>query len=147
MPRRPRAPTTTAAASAPAGNVLQFRVPDRAPRPAKVKSLLALVRTATENMDEIRSSLGGTTADAVETHGLHKKAFGWIKQLDKMSPEKINDLMQHFAYYYEASGLKARAESAPRLPEATEGEREALPPPARGATVTPFPNQPAAGTA
>lgn len=146
MPRR------RSTATPPAGDTsqpAQTARPERAPSERKVKDLLRLNRTASENMDEIRSSLGGTMADAVENHGLHKKAFGWVKQLDKMSPEKIHDLMQHFGYYYDVSGIRARAESAPRLPATGgPGETEADPPASdtrpTAEVVTPFPRQAAA---
>jgi hypothetical protein len=152
MPRRPRraaATTTTQTPPAPPANVITFAIPERSPRATKIKSLLSVKRQATENMNEIKDSLGGTVADAVENHGLHKKAFGWIGQLDKMSPEKIHDTMMHFLYYYEASGLQARAASAPRLPTGdaapatavAEAEAEAPPTVPVAGNVRPFPQQ------
>lgn len=143
MPRRSRsAPVvTTPATSAP----VPRRVPERATSRAKVRSLLALNRTATENLSEVRDALNGAMTDAVQNHHLMKGPFGWIKKLDKMSPEKIRDWVDGFLYYYEVSGIEERANSAPRLPIDEEPEAEAPAAAAEGrsgGTVTPFPAQP-----
>jgi hypothetical protein len=55
--------------------------------------------------------------------------------LDRLSPEKLADFMEHFDHYFEASGLEERANSAQRLPmgdgageqEKTEGEEDLRP--------------------
>lgn len=140
MPRRART-AAPAATTVPAAEPTRPRVPERAPRPAKLKSLLALNRTAKENMNEIKDSLGGTMSDATENHGLHKKAFGWVKQLDGMSPEKINDLLTHFAYYIDVTGIEARGNSAQPHPALVEGEREEDETPLARGTVVGFPAQ------
>jgi phosphatidylserine/phosphatidylglycerophosphate/cardiolipin synthase-like enzyme len=148
MPRRrPRA--APAPAEPPQLPSVLIAVPAQAPSQRKVRELLNVNRSASDNMDEIRSALGGTMQDAYQNHSVHKKAFGWIKQMDKMSAEKLHDLMGHFLYYYNVSGLKQRAESAPRMPEpaaetATEDAEAEAPP--RAAATTGFPAQPSAQT-
>jgi hypothetical protein len=142
MPRGQRAPTVPARAAAataiaaplPANAVL-ITPPEQAPKPAKLKALLSAHRTATENMNEIKDALGGQMSDATENHHVDKTAFGWIKRLDKVSPEKGNDIVSHFLYYLDASGLRARFEAAQRLPLNDE---------ATVTNVRPFPRQPAA---
>lgn len=156
MPRRPRrteTPTTAPAPALPATIeiIRQIPAPAEAPASARIVSLLRTNRTAAESMDEIRQSLGGTMADAVENHGLHKKAFGWVKQLDRMSPEKINDLLGHFLFYIQARSGNApsildRALTAQRLPTGDaqpETDAEAAPTQARD-TVVAFPQMQAA---
>jgi hypothetical protein len=157
MPRRPRTPASPPALTVPAGLAIiqQIPAPEDAPAATRIVSLLRTNRTAAESMDEIRQSLGGTMADAVENHGLHKKAFGWVKQLDRMSPEKISDLLGHFLFYVQARANNApsildRALSAQRLPtgEATaETEttaESAAPAPRQRGNITPFPAMQAA---
>lgn len=151
MPRRPRnqsagLPTTTGAAPSNTNtntNTFNIPAPERAPSRAKIRSLLTSSRSATENMNEIKDSLGGQISDAVENHGLQKKAFGWIKQLDRMSPEKISDVMTHFLYYFDVSGLRERAASAQRLPMGDDPNEQdsASAPVANVNVVMPFPSQ------
>lgn len=161
MPRTPRRAPTTVTTPAPLtpttlAVIQQIPPPEAAPAASRIVSLLRSSRTAAESMDEIRQSQGGILSDAITNHGLHKKAFGWAKQLDRMSPEKINEQISHFLFYIQArasngASILDRALSAQRLPTGEHHEDApavdeqqdiAAPPPARGATVTPFPAQP-----
>lgn len=138
MPRRPSAQAAQAEADA---NMVR---PAQSPPPNVIRNLLTTSRTATENMDAIRGSLGGTLSDAVTNQHLHKQAFGDIRRLDKLSPEALALRMAHFFYMYEASGLQARAASAPMLPEmAGPGEEIETAPeaPATGPEPRPAPNR------
>lgn len=146
MPRGQRAPTvpgaaraaaasTTPTAAALPANAVLITPPEQAPKPAKLKALLSAHRTATENMNEIKDALGGQMTDATENHHVEKTAFAWLKKLDKLSPEKGNDIVTHFLYYLDASGMRARFEAAQRLPLNDE---------VATTNVRPFPRQPVA---
>ena len=50
--------------------------------------------------------------------------FGWIRQLDRMSPEKLNDNLADLEYMLDASGLNERAKNAQRLPIEDRGGAE-----------------------
>lgn len=84
--------------------------------PATLKSLLKSGRALKENLDELTSAHSAEVREAVDKKHLHKKAFGVIKMLDRMTAEKLADFMEHFDHYFEASGLEERANSAQRLP-------------------------------
>lgn len=84
--------------------------------PATLKSLLKSARSTKESLNDISSAYGEEVRAAVDKKNLHKKAFGHIRQLDAMTPEKLADYMEHFDYMFEKSGLEERAASAQRLP-------------------------------
>lgn len=141
MPRRPR-PTPQQAAT----TTLSVPVPASAPTARNVTGLLTTARTADTNVEAIRE---GLAAAAAAVPGLQRKAFGWIRQLDRMAAEDLHDFMGHFLRYYDVTGLAARAASAPRLPTGDEpevierqGEQTTIPAQTRG-----FPTQPPAGNA
>lgn len=79
-------------------------------------SLLQVCRATSADIHEINGGVRGRIADAVENHGMHKKAFSTIRALDKMTPEKLADYLDHLFWYLEVSGLMKRAASAQRLP-------------------------------
>lgn len=87
---------------------------------AKLKNLMAAKRSAKKDTAEISGQVGQMIRDAQENNHLHRKAFGTICQLDAMEPEKIRDYLDHFEYYLDVSGIKKRAEAAPRLPMGDE---------------------------
>lgn len=83
---------------------------------SKLKSLMAAKRSAKKDTAEISGQVGQLIRDAQENNYLHRKAFGTICQLDAMEPEKVRDYLDHFEYYLDVSGIKKRADAAPRLP-------------------------------
>ena len=95
--------------------------------PTKLHSLMKSARTAQKDIQEIAGGLGAEIKAAVENNHLHRKAFSVVKAGDKMEPEKLAEFLAHLNFYLEASGLRKRAASAPRLE--VEG----------GGKVTPFP--------
>lgn len=82
----------------------------------KLKNLMAAKRSAKKDTAEIAGQVGQMIRDACENNHLERKPFGWIVQLDAMEPEKIRNTLDHFDYYLDVSGIRKRAESAPRLP-------------------------------
>lgn len=87
---------------------------------ATIKSLLKSGRSLKEELDELTSAHSAEVREAVDKKHLHKKAFGMVKMLDRLSPEKLADTMEHFDAYFESSGLEDRANSAQRLPMGDE---------------------------
>lgn len=83
---------------------------------SKLKNLMAAKRSAKKDTAEIAGQVGQMIRDACENNHLHRKAFGTICQLDAMEPEKVRDFLDHFEYYLDVSGIKKKAEAAPRLP-------------------------------
>jgi hypothetical protein len=83
---------------------------------SKLKSLLNSAQKASEDCSEITGALGEEIKAAIEKHHLHRKAFNAVKGLMSWSPEKLREFKDHFDYYWEASGLEKKADSAPRLP-------------------------------
>jgi len=100
----------------------------------KLKKLLRDQRTGQDSMDEIRGTMGNAVKQVVEKDNLDKKMFGWVKQLDRMTPEKLAYHLPNFLYMLDASGLSARAEDAKKLPLGDEEESEG-----HGRKITPFP--------
>jgi len=82
----------------------------------KLKNLMAAKRSAKKDTAEIAGQVGQMIRDAVENNHLHRKAFATIVTLDAMEPEKVRDFLDHFDYYLDVSGIKKKAEAAPRLP-------------------------------
>jgi hypothetical protein len=82
----------------------------------KLKRLLKNQRTGQDDMDSIRGRMGSEIALAVEKDNLDKKMFGWIKQLDRMSPEKLAYHLPNLLYMLDVSGINDRAEEAPKMP-------------------------------
>jgi len=97
---------------------------DRRISAGKLKKLMSECRSATADMDELRSGIGGKISAAVEKENLNKKMFGWIRQLDNMTPEKLAANLDDFNHMLDISGLNARAASAPRLRLDAQGEEE-----------------------
>ncbi len=82
---------------------------------AKLRDLRTAGRAAQNDISEIAGGLGSTIKEAVEKNHLHRKAFAVIKAGDKMEPEKLAEYLYHLDYYLEASGLRARAATAPAM--------------------------------
>ncbi len=83
---------------------------------ATIKALLRSGRSLKESLDELTSAHSAEVREAVDKKHLHKKAFNMIKALDRLTPEKLADCMEHFDSYYTSSGLEDREKSAQRLP-------------------------------
>jgi hypothetical protein len=94
--------------------------------PNKLLSLMKSARSAQKDIQEIAGGLGSEIKTAVENHHLHRKAFSVVKAGDKMEPEKLAEFLAHLDFYLEASGLRKRAASAPRL-EVIEGGKNEKP--------------------
>lgn len=111
---------------------------------SKLVNLMKAKRGAKKDAGEINGRVGQMIADAVENNHLHRKAFGWITQLDQMEPEKIADLLDSFEYYLDIGGINKRRESVMRMNLGAEAkdEPEAEPEPSN---ITKFP--PAQGNA
>lgn len=99
---------------------------------ATVKSLLRSARSLKESTDDLTSAYATEVREAVDKKHLHKKAYNTIRMLDRMTPEKLADFMEHFDHMFEVTGLEERANSAQRLPmgdgpgeeEETEGKTD-----------------------
>jgi hypothetical protein len=89
---------------------------------SKLRSLLSSSQKASEDCAEIKGALGEELKTAKEKHNLHPKAFNTIKGLMGWEPEKLREFKDHFDFYWEASGLEKRADSAPRLSLGDEPE-------------------------
>lgn len=105
---------------------------------SKLKSLLSEGRKMAEKTSEAAGEFGSMLKAAVEKNGLNKTAFGWIRRLDKMEPEKLANVLDHFDYYLDISGIEKRADQVQRLPnidQPAEVEDES----ASKTNVRPFP--------
>jgi len=88
-----------------------------------MKKLLKDYRSADSDIDQLRLRRDGVVDKVIEKFNVNTKMLGWIKQLDKMTPEKLADNIDDFLHMFDVSGLRERAESAQRLPmEAEAGE-------------------------
>lgn len=108
----------------------------------KLKNLLKAAMSAAQDSHEITSSLGGKIASAVENDHLHKKAFGTLRMMNKMTPERLSDYWDTLQFYVDISGLGERAASAPKLRLETgeaEDDEEGETGGKDGKKVTPFP--------
>jgi hypothetical protein len=83
---------------------------------SKLKSALNSALKAKEDCSEITGALGEEIKTLIEKNHLNRKAFNIIKSLYGLSPEKLRETWDHTLYYFEASGLEKKADSAPRLP-------------------------------
>ena len=103
---------------------------------SKLKKLLKEQRAGQIDMDEIRGSMGSAIATAVEKDNLDKKMFGWLKQLDRMTPEKLAYHLPNLFYMIDASGIGDRAQQAQKLAleQPDDDEDEDKPPRARNVT-------------
>lgn len=92
----------------------------------KLQKLLAAARVTYRESRKLAGTLGEQIKDAVENEHLHKKAFSFVRSADRMEPAELADYLDHIELYLDMTGLKERAESAPRLPiqsaEDSEGE-------------------------
>ena len=80
---------------------------------ATVKNLLRRCKTKANEAASATGELREMIANAVEKKHLHAKAFGWIRQLDKMENEKIAEVLDHFDHYRDVAGIDKRAEIRP----------------------------------
>lgn len=74
-----------------------------------LKKLLRSQKGHKDDVDEIVGTMRSEIANAVENNHLNKKIFGWIKQLDKMEPEKLALMLDDLEHYLDISGLNKRA--------------------------------------
>lgn len=81
-----------------------------------LKKLLKLLEAKQEKIDELTGEIGGEIAKIVEKKNVNKKMLGWIRQLNRMTPEKLADNLDDFNDMLDKSGLNDRAASAQRLP-------------------------------
>lgn len=81
-----------------------------------LKNLMKSARSLKESTDDLTTAYASEVREAVDKKHLHKKAYNTIRMLDRMTPEKLADFMEHFDHMFEVSGLEQRAESAQRLP-------------------------------
>lgn len=96
----------------------------------KLRELMATHRSAKNDITEISDGIGAAIKDAVENYYLNRKAYRVAITLDRMEPEKLADFLDCFERYIDISGLRARAESAPRLSfdeDAQEPEEDVRP--------------------
>lgn len=88
----------------------------RAMPPAKVvKQLIKDGRTAHQNIQSIAGEYGEAVKNAVEKHGVHRKALAIARQADRMEPPKLAEFLDHLDYMLDVAGLRERAKSAPRM--------------------------------
>lgn len=113
----------------------------------KLKTLMAAARSTNKEVAELTGTLAQKIAVAVENDHLHKKAFGVIRMLDKMEPEKLADFLDCFDHYLDISGLEKRAESVARMdfgPGEEASEASAEPKPRENVRAFPAPRSVAA---
>jgi len=93
--------------------------------PTAIKKLLKDLRSRQDDIDNISGQMGQAVAKATEKVNLNRKMFGWIRQLDRMPPEKLAVNIDDFMHMLDISGLNERAASAQRLPiESQEAEED-----------------------
>ena len=92
--------------------------------PRVLQKLMKDIRIGQDDIDSVRGTMGSAVAKATEKYSFNKKMFGWIRQLDRMSPEKLNDNLADHEYMLDASGLNERAKNAQRLPIEDRGGAE-----------------------
>lgn len=110
----PPAPTTRATAS----EVVKM------PSTKKLLSLLASGRQAYQDSRSIAGEFGALVKEMSENDNLHKKAFAWARMADRLEPEKLADLFDHFEHYCEVLGLNKRAKSVMRMDLNDDGKGE-----------------------
>lgn len=108
----------------------------------KLKSLMNTVRKAKIDIGEINGAVGQEIKEKIENNHLHRRAFNACKPLMNLTAEQLAEFKDNFEYYWEALGLEAKANSAPRLPMGEEeGDEEGTD---GGSKVHKFPGQQAA---
>lgn len=90
----------------------------------QLRSLLASDDTHKEEIDGVVGSLREKIAYAVKHHHLDKKAYGYTKQFNRMSAEKLADLWPRLLAYMDMAGLMERIDSVERLPLGDDAETE-----------------------
>jgi hypothetical protein len=112
MMARKKAGTDDGAAEQPAPKEKTTALPN-----AKlILNLLAQARKVKEDVGEIAGELGAAIKDASDNKHLNKKAFGIVKSLDRMEPERLADCLEHLDDYLEKGGLRKRAGQVMRMP-------------------------------
>jgi len=109
MAKKAKKPTKTDETEAKPSDVIKV------PSTSVLKRLMASKRALTKDMAEMRGTYASEVKTAVDDHHLHKGAFGWITQLDKKEPEALREWIDHFEHYFEATGLRKRADSVVRM--------------------------------
>lgn len=88
----------------------------------KLKELLSSMRKARRDQTQIAGQVGSEIKSAVERYGCNRKVLRLAHMLDGMENEEIADFLDELEYTLDASGIKKRAESAPRFEQMTAGD-------------------------
>lgn len=97
-------------------------------------TLMRRCKSPENKIAEYRGELGGIIADAVEHKNLHKKAFSWARQLQRMEGVKLGEFLFHFDLYREylevdkqaaADMLEDRKRQAAEAAEEAKAEKAA----------------------
>lgn len=91
----------------------------------KAKELLQTMRKGRRDQTQIAGQVGSEIKAAVERYGCNRKVIRLAHQLDGMEPEELADYLDELEYWLDVTGLKKRAESAPRFEQMTAGADEA----------------------
>lgn len=87
-------------------------------------SLMRRCKSPENKIAEYRGELGGIIADAVEHKNLHKKAFSWARQLQRMDGVKLGEFLFHFDLYREYLDVD-KAAAADMLEDRKRRDKEA----------------------
>lgn len=88
-----------------------------------LNKLLRATKSLDKQKDEVVASLREKIAYAKEKQFLNTEMFGLFRRLMKKEPEQLARWYAELEHYWEITGLKALAESAPGLPLG-EGEED-----------------------
>lgn len=88
----------------------------------KLMGLLKDAAVLKQDVAELTGTFGNAIKDAAENHHLNKKAFRICAGLYRMEPDKLADTLDAMDFYLDASGLRERAASAPRMKIPERGE-------------------------
>jgi hypothetical protein len=89
---------------------------------ARLKALIKAGDDAKTQTSEINGAFGSRVNEAVDKHGLDKTAFRIVRQLNRLSPEKLNSTLPNLLAYIDDLELEDKAASAPGLGIEGEGE-------------------------
>ncbi len=81
----------------------------------KLMGLLKDAAALKQDVSELTGTFGNAIKDAAENHHLNKRAFRICAGLYSLEPEKLADTLDALDFYLDASGLRERAASAPRM--------------------------------
>ena len=87
---------------------------------AKLKSLLATIRKAKEDISEQSGELGNEIKTITNKYHFSRRVIRLLAAYDRMSPEKLRVELEDLNHGLEASGLNQRADSAPAMQFGTD---------------------------